>query len=401
MPMHPSRVAIKRDPKTGEYTYFFQAGSGINTELVQFDERDIVPFRLFHPNKLERGLSRMEALRSTIFAEDSSRNAENSMFKNGARPNLILTTPNRLSDVGARRLKLAFDQDHAGTINAGSTLVLEDGVDAKEFQMTSVDLQLIETRKMNREEIAAVYDVAPTLVGILEHATFSNITEQMRGFYRDTMAPVIELLQSVMDAHVGAYWSRKNIMRFATDEVMRGDFENRLEAAHKGVTNAILTPNEAREYIGHNRYDDPKADELWVNSAVQKLGEPGEIIRMNVAASGTTPDGIKLDPSPTATPVPALQQGNSTPKPHSIPRKPPTPIPSSGGGPQPSNQNPSTIGRPKHLREVARQLGRGKTPEEIKAFAIALATKFPEELEDILESVRLAIAERDMKGNTT
>lgn len=395
MPMHPSRIAIKRDPKNGRYTYFFEAGSGINTELVRFEQEDVVPFRLFNPVHLERGLSRMEALRSTIFAEDSSRNAVSSMWRNAGRPNLVLQTPNRLSDTGAKRLKAAFDQAHAGSSNAGQTLVLEDGVEAKPFQMTAVDLQLIESRRMNREEIAAVYDIAPTLIGILDHATFSNITEQMRAFYRDTMAPVIELIQSVMDTYVGAFWSRKNIMRFATDEVMRGDYEMRMDAAHKGVSVAAITPNEARELLGLNRYDDPKADKLYCNSAIQELGTPGEVIRMNTQASGTTPDGIHLDPGPTSTPVASLDGG----KPSSIPRKPPTPVAGSGG-PQPSNQNPSTS-RPKHFREIKAQVGRGKSPEEIKAFAKALAEKYPDELEDILSSVRLAIAERDKKGKTT
>jgi HK97 family phage portal protein len=390
MPMHPSRVAIKREPKTGRYTYFFEAGSGINTELVRFEQEDVVPFRLFNPIHLERGLSPMEALRSTIFAEDSSRNAVSSMWKNAGRPNLVLETPNRLNPAGAKRLKEAFSQAHAGSSNAGQTLVLEDGVTAKPFQMTAVDLELIECRKMNREEIAAVYDVAPTLIGILEHATFSNITEQMRAFYRDTMAPVIEMLQSVMDTYVGSFWSRKNIMRFATDEVMRGDYEMRMDAAHKGVSVAAITPNEARELLGLNRYDDPKADKLYCNSAIQELGTPGEVIRMNVAASGTTPDGIHLDPGPVSTPVASLDQG----RPHSIPAKPPSPV-SSSGGPQPGNQNPSSSARPKHFREIKAQVGRGKTLAELKAFALQMAQKYPEELEDILTSVQLAIAERD------
>lgn len=403
MPMHPSRVALKRDPKTGGYTYFFQAGSGVNTELVRFEERDVVPFRLFHPNKLERGFSRMEALHTTIFAEDSLRNAVNAMLKNGARPNLVLHTPNRLSDTGAKRLKIAFDQAHGGSSNAGQTLVLEDGVEAKPFQMTSVDLQLVDMRKMNREEVAAVYDIAPTIISILEHATFSNVTEQLRSFYRDTIPPVIELIQSVMDNYVGSFWSRKNEMKFGTDEVMRGDYEMRMEAAHKGVSVAVITPNEARELLGYNKHSDPKADELWCNSAIQQLGEPGEIIRMQVAASGVTPDGIKLDPTPTSTPIASLDQS----RPSSIPRKPPTPVPagsSGGGGPQPNNQNPSTnrpAVRPRHYREVARQVGRGKAPEEIRAFARALWMKYPDDLDDILESVQLAIAERDKKLKET
>lgn len=403
-PMHPSRVAIKRDQKTGRYTYYFQAGSGVGTELVSFDQKHVAPFKLFHPEKLERGMSKMEAIRSTIFAEDSSRNATSSMWKNGARPGVVIHTPNRLNDSGIKRLKLAFDQDHSGTFNAGSTLVLEDGVTAEQMQLTAVDLQLIESRKMNREEIAAVYDIAPTLIGILEHATFSNVTEQMRGFYRDTMAPVIEFIQSVVDKYVGSYWSRKNIMRFAVDEVIRGDYEIRVEAAHKGIATGVMTPNEARELIGLNRYADPKADKLYANSAIQELGTPAEVIRMNTQASGVTPDGIHLDPTPTSTPVAALPQGNSSApaKPHSIPRRPATPATpaTAGGGPQPGNSNPSTR-RPKHFREVKAQVCRGKSSEEIKAFALKLGEEYADDREDILKSVQMAIAERDKKGNTT
>jgi HK97 family phage portal protein len=390
LPMHPSRVALRRDPKTGEYTYFFQAGSGINTELVKFAEEDIVPFRLYNPNKLERGLSRMEAIRQTVFAEDSARNAANSMLRNGGRPNIVLKTDKRLNDAGYQRLKTKWENAHAGTSNEGKTLILEEGMDAAALQVSPVDLELIEARKMNREEIAAVYDIAPTLIGILEHATFSNITEQIRGFYRDTMAPPIEFIQSVMDKYVGSYWTRKNIMRFSVDEVMRGDYEKRVEAAHSGIAVGLYTPNEARELVGLNRYDDPKADKLYANSAIQPLGEPAEQVRIMGQLTGATPDGVG---GPPTMPVASLDGGKpNSVTPHGAPATP------GSGGPQPNNANPSTTARPKHFREVKGQVGRGRTNAEIKAFAIELFKKYPDELDDILESVRLAIAERDKKN---
>lgn len=387
-PMHPSRVAIKREPGTGEYTYYFQAGSGVGTELVSFPETDVVPFRLFNPDKLERGFSRMEAIRSTIFAEESSRNSVTSMWKNAGRPNLVLETSNRLGKAGRDRLKLAFDQAHAGSSNAGQTLVLEDGVTAKAIQVTAVDLQLIESRKMNREEIAAVFDIAPTLIGILEHATFSNVTEQMRGFYRDTMAPVIESLQSVMDKYVGSYWPRKNIMRFAVDEVIRGDYEVRVEAAHKGIATGVMTPNEARDLIGLNRYEDTKADLLYANAAIQPLGQPAEQIRLMGQVDGATPDGVGVTPT---TPVASLDGG----KPNSVPApKPIAAKPAAGGPTQPSNLNPSSN---RHYRAIKGQVGRGKSREEIVAFAYKLYREHGDDLDDIMAAVQLAMDARKDK----
>jgi hypothetical protein len=387
-PLHPSRVAIKRDPGTGRYTYLFQTGNGVGTELIAFDQDDVVPFQLFNPNKLERGYSRMEAIRSTIFSEESSRESQNSMWKNAGRPNMVLETPNRLGRAGRERLKIAFDQDHAGSRNAGSTLVLEDGVTAKAVQVTAVDLQLIESRKINREEIAAVFDIAPTLIGILEHATFSNVTEQMRGFYRDTMAPVIEFIQSVMDKYVGSNWPRKNVMRFAVDEVIRGDYEVRVEAAHKGIATGVMTPNEARDLIGLNRYEDPKADLLYANSAIQPLGTPAEQIRLMGNIDGdTTPNGTDVAPP---TPVASLDGS----KPTSV--NAPKPIPAKPGGKQPNNLTPSSN---KHYRAIKGQVGRGKSQEEIVAFAYKLYTEHEDELDDIMTAVHLAMAERSRKAN--
>ena len=55
------------------------------------------------------------------------------------------------------------------------------------LELTAEEAQYIETRKLNREEVCAAYDVPPPVVHILDRATFSNITEQMRSMYRDTM----------------------------------------------------------------------------------------------------------------------------------------------------------------------------------------------------------------------
>lgn len=377
MPMHPSRVLIKR-ANDGTYTYFYQTGSGINTTLVRFEERDIVPFKLFNPAKLERGMSKMEALRSTIFAEDSSRTATSAMWKNAGRPNMVLSTQNRLGEAGRKRLKIAFDSAHAGSSNAGQTLVLEDGVTATAMQVSAVDMQYIEARQLNREEVCGVYDVAPPMVHILDRATFSNISAQMRAFYRDTMAPPIEFIQSVMDKYVGSQWARPNVMRFAVDDVIRGDFEVRMEAAHKGIATGVMTPNEARDSIGLNRYDDDKADKLYANSAIQELGMPAEQIRLQGMVNGATPDGTAVAP-----PVPVA--GLEGDKPAVIPK------PGAPNLPKPPTS--------KYLRQVKGEVGRGRTDDELVAFAFKLYREHEDDLDDILTAVKLAVAERDKKEN--
>lgn len=392
MPMHPSRVAIKRNDD-GSYQYSFQAGAGTGTGLVYFKEEDVVPFKLFNPDKLERGLSRMESIRSTIFDEDSSRTATQAMWRNSGRPNLVLSSEKQLGKEGRDRLRDAFNIAHQGSSNTGKTLVLEDGVTAVPFQLTAVEMQFIESRKLNREEVCGVYDVAPPIVHILDRATFSNISAQMRAFYRDTMAPRLEFIQDVMDFYVGREFSETKTMEFGVDDVIRGDFETRAESARALVQTGIATPNEGREFVGLDRSDNPLADELFANSAIQRLGEPAEQIRVQGELEGTTPDGLVLA-APQTTPVATLDGQ----KPNSVPA-----LPQSQSAPRRMLQTPSpkpkppapAAATPKHLRAVKGALGRD---QDIKKFALQLAAKYPNDLDDILRAVHIAIAERDKKG---
>lgn len=374
MPMHPTRVAIKRDPSKGRYEYFFQAGSGVGTELVHFPQEDVVPFRLFNPRKLERGLSRLESLRSTLFSEDSSRQATAAMWSNSGRPNIVMSTEKKLGPDGRKRLMEAFNQAHAGSGNAGKTLVLEDGVTAHQFQLTASDMQFVEARKLNQTEVCAVFDIAPTLVGILDHATFSNVGHQLRGFYRDTMAPPLGFVESVLNKHVGGYWKRRNAMQFGVDDVIRGDPEARGETVQKAVNSGVMTPNEARDFMGLNRSSNPLADELFANSALQELGTPSERITLRGELVEDTPDDIPVAP-PAATPI-ASHDGSP---PSSIPAAP----------------RALPAGNPvKHLRAIKGEIGRGRSEDEIKRFALQLAEKASDaqELRDILSAVEFALA---------
>jgi HK97 family phage portal protein len=401
MPMHPSRVAIQRDPDTGTYHYTFQAGTGVGGELVKFPQSDVVPFKLFNPNKLERGLSRMDSLKSTIFAEDSSRNATSAMWGNSGRPNIVLTSEKSLGEKGRERLANSFKYAHSGSSNAGKALVLEDGVTAAAFQLTAQEMQFIEARQLNREEVCGVYDIAPPIVHILDNATYSNISAQMRAFYRDTMAPVLIFIESVMDKYVGAYWQRKNTMKFAVDDVIRGDFESRAAAGQSAVTTGGITPNEYRELMGYNKSDDPKADKLYANSALQPLGEPAEQIKLQGQVSGTTPDGVAAAamPTPGTTPVASLDNSKPTSVPAlqaakpGVPSKPaPKTQPKPIAPPNPVHPNAA----PKHLRAIKGALGR---QQDIDAVAQKLYAAYPDDWEDILLSVAMAVSEHTKGQN--
>ena len=375
-PLHPSRVAIKRDT-SGVETYRFTAGPNSAAQSVlEFPAEQVVPFRRFTPNGTMRGMSKLEPLRSTIFAEDSGRTAAAAMLANGGRPNLVLSSDKELGKVGRQRLRDSWNETHQGSANAGKALVLEDGVSANPMQLSSVELQMIETRQLNREEICAVYDVAPPMIHLLERATFSNISAQMRAFYRDTMAPVLEFIESVLDHHVGDRFDGALRAAFVTEDVIRGDFEQRASSAQALSVIGAITPNEARELTGWSRFDDPIADKLYANSAQQELGRPALFERVNLTGQvENDPDGIAEPASQLAAPNhPETGQPAKTPV-----AEPPKAYPTRWhGGLEEIDGRLVQAKTPDYVHMFRSEIGRGN---DIEAYGRRLIAKRPGDIE--------------------
>ncbi len=132
---------------------------------------------------------------------------------------------------------------------------------------------------------------------ILDHATFSNISEQMRSVYRDSMAPRLEDLESVVDFYVRAEFGPGKAASFSLDEVLRGDFETRATAVQQLVTSGVMMPSEARPMFDLADAG-PVADRLYANAALVELGS-------NKPTPPTIDAGKPAPELPAAAPKPA------------------------------------------------------------------------------------------------
>jgi HK97 family phage portal protein len=224
-PFHPANMSWDAESSTWD----FDNGTKRISEIKPLD---LVHFRDFHPTSTTRGLSPLEPLRATLENEWSARTAISSFWQRGARPGTYITHPRNLSEPAQRRLKAQFNEVAAGSANTGTTILLEEGMEPKPMMLTAEEAQYIETRKLNREEVCAAYDIPPPVVHILDHATFSNITEQMRSMYRDTMAPHLQGFEATIERDLRSVeWPSDNVYaEFLMDDVLRGDFETRAAA---------------------------------------------------------------------------------------------------------------------------------------------------------------------------
>jgi HK97 family phage portal protein len=280
LPMHPALVQIFRN-QLGESTYRFM---GQPNELMSDDM--VVPILNYNPELAMRGLSPLEALRTTLYNEDASRRAYSAFWKNDLRPSAVMTVEGKLNPTAKQQLREQLNAMYSGAENAGKAIVLENGSKIEKWQLSSEEMQYIESRKINREEVCARYDLSPTAAHILDHATFSNVTENLRGVYRDSICPRLEFLESVFNHYVGREFSDHEEMRHDIRQVMRGDLSARAQAHQVLINSGIEKPSEARPDFDLGDLGE-EGDRLYINSTMipvddagrqdtQDAGRPGE-----------------------------------------------------------------------------------------------------------------------------
>ena len=261
-----------------------------NAGVKTYPREQLVYFRGYGVNS-DEGVSPLEALRRTLREEWSSGEMREQIMRNGARMSGYLLRPKdapEWSDTARDRFKRSWQAQYSGNgPGAGGTPILEDGMTFSPVSQTAKDLQYIEGRKLTREEVAAAYHVPPPMVGILDHATFSNITEQHKMLYQDCLAPMLCMIEEEIELQLLPDFEPnpdRFYVEFNLREKLTGSFEERADAISKAVGAPTMTVNEARAL--DNRPPIDGGDTLIVPLNVTQNGDQTPI---PAAAPAATP----------------------------------------------------------------------------------------------------------------
>jgi HK97 family phage portal protein len=278
-PLHPTNITVRRTD-AGPLEYLYLASGKMSSAIPPIPQSDIVHFKTYNPDTPTRGLSWLEPLRQTLLTDDASRRAQAAQWLNGAKPSFALESPKELGDAAQKRIAAGWRALHSGVDNWAKTVILEEGMTARPLTMSADDMQYVQTRQLAREECCSVADVAPPVVHILDRATFSNITEQFRSMYRDTMAPRLALYESTLDFQLRPDFDPGATQRAAFDlnEVLAGSPEMAAAANAQMIQTGQMTPNEAR--AAAHRSPHPDGDRLVINAALIPLGTTVEAAPM-------------------------------------------------------------------------------------------------------------------------
>lgn len=233
--------------------------------VMNLATRDVVHFNGYDPLNPLMGLSPIETLRKILLSEANAYYQQATAYANSSRIEGVVTRP-----LGAPKWTVEQKQSwreqwqarYAG--QPGQVAVLEDGMTFAQTSWSPRDQEFNEARKLSREECARAYHVPLPMVGILDHATFSNIREQHKNLYQDSLGPWLTMIQEEFERQILPECDDQDRVytEFNIDQKLRGSFEEQATAIQSLVGRPVLTVNEARGRLNLSAIDDPHADQV-------------------------------------------------------------------------------------------------------------------------------------------
>lgn len=259
VPIHPSRVRVIATPDGSRLIYevmpdpTIEAPLPIVSQKRVLDQDDMLHVPGFGFNGI-RGLSALRySLANSGALAINAQNFSASFLENMARPDYALRTDDNLTPEAFERLKASLDVTHKGPINSGKPMILEGGLQIQTLTMPMEEMQLLETRKFQVEEIARAFGVQPFMIGHTEKTSSwgTGVEAMGAGFVRYTLRDHLNTFQNEINRKF--FRTARQCAEFDTTELERADTAAMFGAIRVALGRAgepaFMTLEEARQLL--------------------------------------------------------------------------------------------------------------------------------------------------------
>ncbi len=232
------------------------------------------------------GLSPLSYARQSVGIATAIDNRVSTLAGNGGKTSGILTIDERLTDEQRKKIKENFAGLTEG--NNDKLFVLEAGFKYQQTSLSPADLQMLESRRFQVEDICRFMGVPSVLVNDTSGTTAwgSGIEQIVDGWYKLGLRPFLERIEASIKRFLmpSSDWDIREI-EFNFDSLLRANSETRFKTHKEGVNAGILTPNEARKQEGLP----PKegGDDIYLNGTMVPASQANqEFVPMKPISGG-------------------------------------------------------------------------------------------------------------------
>lgn len=225
---------------------------GDNTRPTVIPGDQIIQFKGWTPGDPTRGTSPVHTLRLILEERHAAQKYRNQVWRKSGRLGGTFTRPADAAawSDGARRRFMRMVNDFTGNngSRAGEDMLLEDGIKYDRVALVAKEEQFVESAKLSLETVAQVYQINPTMIGMLDNANFSNVREFRRSMYGETLGPVLTRIEDRLNNFLLPMLGVGDefYLEFNVEAKLRGSFEEQAGVVSTATGAPWQTRNEAR-----------------------------------------------------------------------------------------------------------------------------------------------------------
>lgn len=243
IPFNPDRVSVAQLP---DYTLVYEVTRKDGRRMV-LSQRDVLHIRAMPGPDGFIGRSVLGHQKDLFGAAMATQEYSGRLFKNDATPGVVIKYPKQLSPEAVKRLREGWTENYSGSANARKTAILEDGADIAKLSLSAEESQFIETRRLQRSEIAGLFRIPLMLLQADQQtATYASAEQFMLSFMIHTIRPWLVRIEQALHRQLFTA-PRLYVPEFNPEGMLRGDIATRYKAYATGRQWGWLSANDIRD----------------------------------------------------------------------------------------------------------------------------------------------------------
>lgn len=258
--MRPDLMALVPNDQGYPGKYIFKAGT--IQKVFEVDpitmRANVLHVKSFNPTDIWWGMSPMAAAMMSLDQNNHASRWNLSLLQNSAVPSGVLqvlksdtNVEGSLTEEQHARLLQELENAYMGSRNAGRPMLLEGGMEWKSISLSPKDMEFLENKNVTSIDICQAFGVPPEMLG-LGQKTFNNYKEARKSFYQETVLPIMDILQSELNAWLIPMFDKNRSIKLCYD---KDDIEalqtERAEKFQMANSANYLTQNEKRQAVGY------------------------------------------------------------------------------------------------------------------------------------------------------
>jgi HK97 family phage portal protein len=232
-------------------SYSYKEKNGCTTKSTKFKPEDIIHFKYAHTSDRYYGKSPLSAAVDTVNADEFMTRAQDHTFRNAPYPSMIVQNKGekkRWTKTTRKLIELLLKRFMSAD-NQGKALVLDGDLKIDKWATEPREMDFQASTSVTRDKILAIFGVSPTVLGMLENASRSNMEAAQYAFAKWTLEPKLQLIEDRLNTFIENEWATEDIVaEFAS--TLPPDRDSDRKDVEMAVKAGAMTIDEVRlEYM--------------------------------------------------------------------------------------------------------------------------------------------------------